>query len=224
MTMADRLALVLVGSSSPTEGSLQLESGETIEVGSSAWFRWLEENPSFRFESGFAGSDSFTARKHERDSGEFWYAYRKLDKVVRSLYLGKSRRLDVERMLEAANKLSQPPQSKAEGYAQKCITLPNVEGTDVALAQQSPTVSELQALLHKVSHLEAQLEAARSQLDAMTARAMAREQQLREIPDFDALRTRVLGNLKLGKQAPEYKRIKAALDKFIALLQQSPGS
>ena len=228
MTMANKLALVLVGSSSPTEGSLQLESGETIEVGSKAWFEWLELNPSFRFESGFAGDDSFTARKHERDSGEFWYAYRKVDRQLRSLYLGKTRRLTVQRLLEAANKLSQPPQPQPESYAKKCITLPNqpdeltepnVEGTAVAGVQPTPTVSELQALRDSVSQLSSQLQAARSQLDDMTARATVCEQQLQEqqhLPDLDVIRDRVLGGLRLGKQAPEYKRTKATLDKFIA--------
>ena len=228
MTMANKLALVLVGSSSPTEGSLQLESGETIEVGSKAWFEWLELNPSFRFESGFAGDDSFTARKHERDSGEFWYAYRKVDRQLRSLYLGKTRRLTVQRLLEAANKLSQPPQPQPESYAKKCITLPNqpdeltepnVEGTAVAGVQPTPTVSELQALRDSVSQLSSQLQAARSQLDDMTARATVCEQQLQEqqhLPDLDVIRDRVLGGLRLGKQAPEYKRTKAILDKFIA--------
>lgn len=267
--MANKLALVLVGSSSPTEGSLQLESGETIEVGSIAWFDWLDLNPSFRFESGFAGEDSFTARKHERDSGEFWYAYRKLDKVVRSLYLGKSRRLDVERLLEAASKLKATPTPKAEGYTQKCITLPHqlddptdptVEGTSVAGAQQHPAVSELQA---EVSQLREQLMSAEAENAAIRSekedwanlceeiveaekdaklnhqnfiatakkwfyelqecKQRLQERPSQQPPDLDDIRDRVLGGLRLGKQAPEYKRTKAAIDKFIAELR-SPGS
>ena len=244
MTMANKLALVLVGSSSPTEGSLQLESGETIEVGSKAWFEWLELNPSFRFESGFAGDDSFTARKHERDSGEFWYAYRKVDRQLKSLYLGKTRCLTVQRLLEAAKKLSQPPQPKAESYAKECITLPNQPNDptepnvkETAGAQPTPTVSELQAKLGQLNMqlievseenvaLKDERDQLRHQLGDMAGKAgewydkaSLCEQRLQNSPDLDAVRDRILQSLKLGKQAPEYKRTKATLARFIAELR-----
>ncbi len=34
-------------------------------------------------------------------------------------------------------------------------------------------------------------------------------------PDLEAVRARILSNLKVGKQSPEYKRTKAAIDQFI---------
>lgn len=36
------------------------------------------------------------------------------------------------------------------------------------------------------------------------------------LPDLEAVRDRILSSLKVGKQAPEYKRTKAAIDRFIA--------
>ena len=38
------------------------------------------------------------------------------------------------------------------------------------------------------------------------------------MPDLDAVRERILSELRVGKQAPEYKRTKAVIDRFIAEL------
>jgi hypothetical protein len=38
--------------------------------------------------------------------------------------------------------------------------------------------------------------------------------------DLEDIRDRILASLKLGKQAPEYRRSKALLDKFITSLDQ----
>lgn len=342
--MTNQLPLVLVGSDNLNDGSLQLDDGDTVQVGTTRWFSWLEENSSFRFESGFAGQDSFTARKHERDSGAFWYAYRKLGKKLCNAYLGKSERVTVDRMVEVAAKLSQPkpePQQLSSGYAPECITVPlqrsndseptdkqifptsiieggairwnvyeSVEGysreqkknawgewrligsykteyeADKSIASRkehnhrlnsdkgdygivglrfekrseviapataditvTPTAKEL---LLAVEQLRSELMAAsaenaakeaevkkwvqssaqaqyqlddvvaerdqlRLQLEDMAAKVTKYEQRNSQ-PDLDATRDRVLAGLKLGKQAPEYKRTKAALERFIELL------
>lgn len=39
------------------------------------------------------------------------------------------------------------------------------------------------------------------------------------MPDLEAVRERILSGLKVGKQAAEYKRTKATLDRFIAELR-----
>jgi hypothetical protein len=125
--MKGEIPSVLVSSGS-TEGALELRTGEIIAVGSDCWFDWVRVNDSFRFESGFAGQDSFTARKHERHAGEFWYAYRKVDGKLKNAYLGKGERLTIDRMLEIASKLIETPKSAAnktrlgKGYATECIT------------------------------------------------------------------------------------------------------
>lgn len=39
------------------------------------------------------------------------------------------------------------------------------------------------------------------------------------MPDFEAVRERILSGLKVGKQSPEYKRTKAVLERFISELR-----
>lgn len=109
MATRPRPPVVTCSTASPTEAALALEDGDTVTVESPRWLDWLEENNSFRFESGNAGENSFTAKKHPRATGDFWYAYRKLDNKLCSAYLGKSETLTVARLLEAADKIINPP-------------------------------------------------------------------------------------------------------------------
>ncbi len=109
MATRPRPPVVLCSTASPTEATLNLDGKDGIPVGSHHWLTWLEKNSSFRFESGNAGENSFTAKKHPRATGDFWYAYRKLDNKLCSAYLGKSETLTVERLLEAADKIINPP-------------------------------------------------------------------------------------------------------------------
>lgn len=41
-------------------------------------------------------------------------------------------------------------------------------------------------------------------------------QESQQLPDLEATRDRILSGLKVGKQSPEYKRTKAAIDRFIS--------
>jgi hypothetical protein len=47
-------------------------------------------------------------------------------------------------------------------------------------------------------------------------KAESLKQQSQQLPDLEVVRDRILSGVKLGKQAPEYKRLKAAIDRFIA--------
>jgi len=85
---------------------------------------WLERSTS-HFESSYIGKKPFTARKHKRDSGDFWYAYRKVGGKLRNAYLGKSDRLCRENA-EIAERLDngyalrhQDKPSIDNGYAQE---------------------------------------------------------------------------------------------------------
>ncbi len=49
------------------------------------------------------------------------------------------------------------------------------------------------------------------------AESLKRESQ--QLPDLSAARDRYLSKLKVGKQAPEYKRTKAVIDRFISEVQ-----
>lgn len=166
--MKRKISDVLV-SSERTDGYLELHSGNILEVGSDKWFEWLSRNTSFRFVSGFAGEDSFTARKHERDSGEFWYAYRKVAGKLKNAYLGKSNNLTVEKLLTIALKLSQTPKQAANekqlgnGYANECIT--KQLGTN---QENSFTASgDVQNLQEQLTALQLENEQLRSQLEKL---------------------------------------------------------
>lgn len=84
---------------------------------------------------------------------------------------------------------------------------------------------------YQLDDVIAERDNARSQLEDMAAssaewyeKASLCNQQLQNsralLPDLDAVRDRILQSLKLGKQAPEYKRTKAILERFIHELQQ----
>lgn len=224
--MTSEVPLVLA--SSGTEALMELQGGVVVEIGSSLWFNWLSRNTSFRFESGFAGEDSFTARKHQRDSGDFWYAYRKVAGKLRNAYLGKTESLTVGKMLVVAAKLSQPQatvdvEKQGKSYAKECIT-------------EDSQVVELQG---KISQLENQLTALQRELDQWKAKALEAEIIIPNLEDeldllkeeliqtktqqvnLDEVRDRVLAKTRLGRQAPEYKRSKKIVDMVLAELDSA---
>lgn len=89
------------------KGLLNTHSGsEAIAVDSPAWFGWLVEHRIFRFTS-LAGF--FTARREQRVSGWYWYAYRRQHGSLRCAYLGKAEELTLARLTEIADRLNAPP-------------------------------------------------------------------------------------------------------------------
>ena len=42
------------------------------------------------------------------------------------------------------------------------------------------------------------------------------KQQSMQLPELETVRDRILSNLKVGKQSPEYKRTKSLIERFIA--------
>jgi predicted ATPase/DNA-binding CsgD family transcriptional regulator len=89
------------------DGSLhQPAAGETVPdpimIGTAAWYSWLEQHRSFRFE---AGGMTFTARKEPRRGGHYWYAYRRSHGKLHTAYLGKSEELTLERLNTTAETL-----------------------------------------------------------------------------------------------------------------------
>ena len=106
--MGTRTLTVLHDPDSPKEAHLNLEDGDTIAVGSTTWYKWLESHSSFHFDS---GDTYFTAykRMYERNKLKlYWYGSRKIGSRVHNFYLGKSEALTLEKMLEVAGKLAQP--------------------------------------------------------------------------------------------------------------------
>ncbi|HYX18376.1 MAG TPA: hypothetical protein VE944_29225 [Nostoc sp.] len=78
-----------------------------ISLGSEAWFKWLGENKSFRYcpnsEGYYYLRADVTVRNRTKD---YWYAYRKVNGVQRTFYLGKTAELDYEKLQLAVDELS----------------------------------------------------------------------------------------------------------------------
>lgn len=120
--MTQQILQVLHDPDFPDQAHLNLEDGETVAVGSKPWYDWLAANTSFHFDS---GKLRLTARKHPRNSGDFWYGYRKLGNQLGSSYIGKTEAVTVAKLLEVAVKLAQPKGGKQLGRKEKkqeCIT------------------------------------------------------------------------------------------------------
>jgi hypothetical protein len=65
-----------------------------------------------------------------------------------------------------------------------------------------------------VQRLRDEAESLRQQLE------VAKAPNLLSQPDLEIVRDRILSGLKVGKQSPEYKRTKAAIDRFIGEVPQ----
>ena len=80
---------------------------QDVSIGSSAWFTWLTQNKSFRYHPSSDGYNyersDITVRNRTKD---YWYAYRKINGVQRTYYLGKTKDLDYEKLQQAVDELS----------------------------------------------------------------------------------------------------------------------
>src|SRR5829696_4608335 len=116
-------------------GTILLQSGQStdsIEVGTPAWFAWLEAATTFAFAE---AAGSFTARKERSGrSGAYWKAYRMRGGLLRRAYLGKSSELTLVRLQAAALELAdQEPRTTqrvpARRVNQELNRRDNAEGT-----------------------------------------------------------------------------------------------
>lgn len=84
---------------------LPINPDTSITVGTPSWFTWLEQHTTFAFVS---AQGRFTARKERNQSrGSYWKAYRKCAGQLRSVYLGRSIDLTLDRLVGAAERLAQ---------------------------------------------------------------------------------------------------------------------
>jgi hypothetical protein len=79
----------------------------SIRVGSEQWFTWLATIKSFRYQPSEEGYTylrwDITVRNRTKD---YWYAYRKVNGMQRTYYLGKTQDLDYEKLQQAVDELS----------------------------------------------------------------------------------------------------------------------
>lgn len=82
-----------------------LAGDDKIQIGSSQWLDWLNQNKSFRYKH---KNLSFSARKEKRRTDFYWYAYRRVGGKLRKLYLGRNEDLDAELFKYISKKLDSP--------------------------------------------------------------------------------------------------------------------
>lgn len=76
---------------------LSLPNQPPIPVGTSAWFRWLEQATHFCYQP-TGVSDRLTLRKEKRKRRFYWYAYLKRDRKLHNAYVGKTEALTTPRL------------------------------------------------------------------------------------------------------------------------------
>lgn len=145
------------------EGTVELESGSTINIGSPLWWDWLQKTTSFRFVPSSEAAP-FTARKEKDTKGEiyYWYAYRKHLGKLYKRYIGRLEDLSIVRLEEVAqelNDLSPPTQTKVK---EKKSPTKTVKVSKPALSQGE----EIAQLKQQVMELHKQLELVLGKLPA----------------------------------------------------------
>ena len=132
--------------STPVVGYDELKVKEypaPIRVGSAAWFDWLKKNRSFHYE---CDKGKFTACKESRASGMFWYANRRVSGKLRRCYIGASKDLKLEKLLEIANQLAGSDLSywgKKSHTLNPCVT-ERTQTDGAALGELRKQISDLQ--------------------------------------------------------------------------------
>lgn len=77
--------------------ALILNRFESLPVGSTGWWHWLETATVFSYAPTWTYF-RLTARRERRRHQLYWYAYLKNDRKLHNAYLGKSAVLDLDRL------------------------------------------------------------------------------------------------------------------------------
>lgn len=217
---------------------LEIQDGKMLALGNPKSLEWLEapENRSFRFLCGCAGEQSFTARKEtsKRGQGDYWYGYRKIQGKLHKRYIGKSEDITRLRLQEVAIALETPvsKESNSKSYINNYVTddskraLPSYLNCYVTESQLEDCKQHCEALEAELEQLRQERDCAqqesdcyRQERDRLAGELATCEASQPELPDLEAASDRYLASLRLGKQAPDYKRAKKYLEGFIALLR-----
>lgn len=86
-------------------------------------------------------------------------------------------------------------------------------------SQSNSVYEEIEALKAEAEQLRSQLAALEQENDKLTSDLVLNPKS-QELSDYEAARDRALAKLKLGRQAPEYKRAKKAMDLLLDELLQ----
>lgn len=203
----------------PVVQSGKLESG--IRVGSKNWDKEIESLDSFRY---VPDSDNapFTARK-EKGGGQadYWYGYRKVNGKLHKRYIGKACELKIERLERIAAQLNIPPEPRPEKRVTDSIYVTNkyvkqlqqqIEGLEAKLQNRDRELAEASK---QVESLTLKLSTVRDESDELHREL----HNLTSVQDYQQLREIYLKSLRLGRQAPEYKKAEKHIKQFINLIE-----
>ena len=136
----------------------QLDEGEaTTEVGSAAWFQWLEQATAFRFRDEVGHFTAHKTRAGNQRGRTYWRATRRRHDRLASYYLGSSDRLTPEHLRQAAHALSvrvaddHLKQKTASTLPHDLLAQPVRAVQDSGLAPPSPLPKPLTRLLGRTS-------------------------------------------------------------------------
>lgn len=126
-----------------------------------------------------------------------------------------------EQILDLAHRLDAGEVIASETEPNKLESDPN-EGAETTSNNAHELTEALQFEIQQLREHLLNVTRERNELvelnDALTAE-LVRAKQTTQQPDLEAIRERILAGLRLGKQAPNYKRVKAVLDQFIGELR-----
>ena len=143
---------------SVVQGTIQLDNGVIIDLDSPAGAVWLHSFHSFRFEP-IGASKPYTVR---RESGDYWYGYRKVAGKLHKKYIGKSSELSTAKLEEIAEALNTPPQQRVTDKVTEVTQRNNQGVTDIVT--DTRYADRLTALELQVQALQESLKALRSAL------------------------------------------------------------
>lgn len=73
---------------------------DPLEIGSPAWFLWLQTNDRFHYH----GSEGqYLAQREQRRNSSYWYAYHKVNGRLEKVYLGKSEQISKEKLVQVSH-------------------------------------------------------------------------------------------------------------------------
>lgn len=86
------------------DGGVITAEGKRIEMGTPAWFAWLEKVTAFCY-SHSGSAHRLTVRREQRRQQHYWYGYSKVDAKLHNVYLGRSEQLTQARFDRAYRQL-----------------------------------------------------------------------------------------------------------------------
>ncbi|HKF37906.1 MAG TPA: AAA family ATPase, partial [Ktedonobacteraceae bacterium] len=131
------------------------ETHAGVPVGSTEWYSWLTQHRSFRFEH---PRTPYTARREQRPGGWYWYASRRTEGTLHTLYLGRTSALTLARLEEIAAQFTAPsvfpPEQEGPTHlaSPQTTTVPHDAGASTLPPDRAPADRGAPAALAGAGH------------------------------------------------------------------------